>query len=260
MLVGKSTQVVDGVGQYTGMTIVTTNTKQLKRSTEKDAWRSGQKNAMGMINYFKKKAAQGDTTADERLMKTIAVVQGYVQYTQVDPLSDVHDDPAISKAIEELKAVEAAKAAEAAEWEALSDSAMMRELERVAMPMQMDSYTKKVILNDDQFKHYMTEFRKIDKDNSGYIEKTEIVSLLSQHLGGRDPTPEQTEEVFGNMDANKDGLISLEEWIGAVIGKDYAVSNEAAQSFATENPDMSILDMDGHPLCVGLIYMFKGGG
>lgn len=87
-LAGKSTHQVDGIGSFTGMTIVTTNTQKLKRATEKDAWVAGQKDCVGMLSYYKKKAAEGDEQAAGRIEKTIKIIEGYSEYTQVNPLEE----------------------------------------------------------------------------------------------------------------------------------------------------------------------------
>lgn len=82
-LAGKSTNHVDGVGLFTGMTIVTRNTSKLKPATEKDAWAAGQKSAVRMLNFFRRKAEEGDKEAARRIDDTIAVIVGYSEYTQV---------------------------------------------------------------------------------------------------------------------------------------------------------------------------------
>lgn len=285
MLAGKSTHRVDEIGEFTGMNIVTSKTRRLKRSTEREAWIAGQKSAVRMLDYYKRKALEGDEVAAGRIDATRAVIQGYVAYTQVDPLprarrsslagnspradagtdatpgspsravrftssisEEVPDEPASFDGTTELVAGAVAAAAES------------RERDRVALPMQMEAFSPKVVLSDSQYRLYKKHFNAIDQDGSGVIERSEVVTLLTAQMG-KEPRPEQVESFLAKFDENQDGAISLEEWIAAVVGKEFAVSSLAADEIGGSDKDApTFLDMNGDPMAMGLIYVFAGGG
>lgn len=87
-LAGKSTHKVDGIGKFTGMGIITSGAYKLKQASEKEAWVAGQKSALGMLQYYRKKAAEGDDSAAERIQKTIDIIKGYAEFTGETPSVD----------------------------------------------------------------------------------------------------------------------------------------------------------------------------
>lgn len=253
LLAGKSTHHVDGIGQYTGMNIVTANTRKLKRATEMEAWIAVQKSALRMLRYYETKAEEGDEKCKDRIETTRTVIEAYSEYTHSNPLADEQSAPADSPepappAPPDLDSEAAAAASEA------------RERERVALPMQMEAFSKMVVLSDAQYQLYKKDFDAVDKDGSGRVDKGEVAALLAAQLGS-EPRPEQVQGFVDKFDKNKDGLISLEEWIGAVVGKDYAVSSGAlGEAGGGEKGSPEFLDREGSPLAMGLIYVFAGGG
>jgi len=253
LLAEKSTHQVDGIGQYNGMNIVTSNTQKLKRATEREAWVAVQKSAMRMLKYYKTKAQEGDQDCKDRIEPTRAVIQAYSEFTQTNPLADEEAGPAAAPE-------PAPPAAPDLDSEAAAAASEARERERVALPMQMEAFSKMVVLSDAQYQLYEKDFNAVDKDSSGRIDKREVAALLTAQLG-REPKPEQVQSFVDKFDKNKDGLISLEEWIGAVVGKDYAVSSGAlGEAKDGEKGSPEFLDHDGDPMAMGLIYVFTGGG
>jgi hypothetical protein len=142
---------------------------------------------------------------------------------------------------------------------AVAAAAEMAERERVALPMQMEAFSKMVVLSEAQFNLYKRDFDAVDKDGSGKVDKQEVTALLAAQLG-QDPRPDQVEFFLQKFDENKDGLITLEEWITAVVGKQWAVSSEVLEEPSEDKEGAPILDADGEPMAMGLIYVFKGGG
>lgn len=257
-LAGKSTNFVDGVGEFNGMNIVTTNTHKLKRSSEKEAWMSGQTSAVRSMKYFEKKSAEGDASAEERIKTTRKVIEGYSEFTHTNPLADdpcaapppTASDPPSSAVVSKDLDVEAAVAASEA-----------RERERVALPMQMEAFSKKVVLSDVQYRLYQKGFEERDLDGSGKIEASEVAALLASQLNS-EPTPEQLEAFSKKFDKNRDGSITLDEWIGGIVGKEFQVSSLVLGKGddVPEGGSLAGTDADGNPMAMGLIYVFTGGG
>ena len=79
---------VDGIGEWTGMGILTSDASKLKRVTEKEGWEAGQANAVRMLQYYKELAAGGDESAQDRIEETVEVIRGYSQFTGVTPSLD----------------------------------------------------------------------------------------------------------------------------------------------------------------------------
>ena len=118
----------------------------------------------------------------------------------------------------------------------------------------------KVVISDAQFAVYKSDFDKADLNGDGVLEEDEVSEMLKLQLGSA-PKADQVSSFMAAFDKDGDGRITVEEWIGAIIGKKYSVSPEmvrTASAEASENPDC--LDKDGEPICVGLIYEFVGGG
>lgn len=85
-LAGKSTHKVDGVGDFTGMTTVTSKegSRKLTPVTEREAWAAGQKAAVRMLSYYRRKLDEApDEETAQRIENTIEVIVGYSEYTQV---------------------------------------------------------------------------------------------------------------------------------------------------------------------------------
>uniref|UniRef100_A0A7S4SCE2 EF-hand domain-containing protein n=1 Tax=Alexandrium monilatum TaxID=311494 RepID=A0A7S4SCE2_9DINO len=264
VLAGKSTHRVDGVGEFTGMSIVTSKTKELKRATEREAWEAGQRTSVGMLEYYRKKAAEGDKECEDAIEPTKAVIEGYSQFTQVNPLAPPAGSE--SESNEDAAAQDNdADAADAGEDDdvdaaAIAAAAEARERKRVALPMQMEAFSQKVVLSERQFEMYRLAFDAVDKDRSGKVDRGEVAALIAAQLG-REPTPAQVEGFLDRFDANRDGLITLEEWIGATVGKEWAVSSGLlGEPPSEEQASPDFVDKDGNPMAVGLIYVFTGGG
>ena len=86
LFAGKSTHQVDGVGEWTGMGIVSSNFRNLRRSDEKAGWLQGQAASVRMLDYYKKQVEEGDESLKDRIPTTEAVIEGYGQFTGRNPL------------------------------------------------------------------------------------------------------------------------------------------------------------------------------
>merc|ERR1740123_2063378 len=120
----------------------------------------------------------------------------------------------------------------------------------------MEAFSPKVVLSDAQYRLYKRHFEAVDVNGSGLIERSEVVTLLAAQMG-KEPQPEQVERYLDRFDKNHDGAISLEEWIGAVVGKEFAISSLPEEKVYGASKDAPVfLDANGDPLAMGLIYMF----
>mmetsp|Transcript_13459 Transcript_13459/g.31623 ORF Transcript_13459/g.31623 Transcript_13459/m.31623 type:complete len:577 (-) Transcript_13459:54-1784(-) len=58
-------------------------------------------------------------------------------------------------------------------------------------------------------------FKRLDKDGSGYLDRTELAAGIRVALG-KDPDPEMLERVWREADVNKDGVIATDEFSEAM--------------------------------------------
>eukprot|EP00559_Dactyliosolen_fragilissimus_P008881 CAMPEP_0184858614 /NCGR_PEP_ID=MMETSP0580-20130426/3684_1 /TAXON_ID=1118495 /ORGANISM="Dactyliosolen fragilissimus" /LENGTH=582 /DNA_ID=CAMNT_0027354853 /DNA_START=278 /DNA_END=2026 /DNA_ORIENTATION=- len=93
---------------------------------------------------------------------------------------------------------------------------------------------------------YKEAFNKLDTDNSGYIEASEVEALLSDVYDGDDGAPDYEVEAFLNFfDSNKDGKISWDEFergLGAYV------SNRASKKMNSKDN----IKVDSAPKPTGL--------
>jgi len=89
---------------------------------------------------------------------------------------------------------------------------------------------------------YKKAFDKIDADNSGYIERDEIASMLREVYGGDAPAFEQT-TFLKFFDANNDGKISWEEFEkGLGVVNQERAAGAVANNILLEGSDDSSLE------------------
>lgn len=75
----------------------------------------------------------------------------------------------------------------------------------------------RIILSDKQKLRNLTEaaFKKVDIDQSGFVEKDELQKVMedvAKDIGVEKPTREDVDEVLKELDENKDGRLSLDEF------------------------------------------------
>ena len=58
---------------------------------------------------------------------------------------------------------------------------------------------------------YQAAFRRIDKDNNGYIDINEVEALLTETYGF-EPLEEEVAAFMDNFDLNRDGRVTWEEF------------------------------------------------
>lgn len=88
---------------------------------------------------------------------------------------------------------------------------------------------------------YKTAFAKYDKDNSGLIDKNEILQLL--HDLGWAETEEEAQKAIDGMDVNKDGQLELEEFMR---WSEYAFKHKALKAH-NRSESLSLKDCDKTP-------------
>ena len=71
---------------------------------------------------------------------------------------------------------------------------------------------RSVVLSEHQFKIFENDFNQYDKDGTGFLEDQELVALLTDQLGA-EPDDAQREVMLEALDRNKDGLVSLDEYV-----------------------------------------------
>ena len=60
-------------------------------------------------------------------------------------------------------------------------------------------------------------FSMLDKDGNGFIDREQLVGILSQHGFINSQTlQEEVNEIFAESDTNKDGKIDFDEFVGTV--------------------------------------------
>lgn len=71
-------------------------------------------------------------------------------------------------------------------------------------------------ITDDQIRGAVINlFKRYDKDNSGYVEKSEITNLcndLQRELNSKKQfTKDQVEDILNSLDKNQDGRVTKDE-------------------------------------------------
>ena len=64
-----------------------------------------------------------------------------------------------------------------------------------------------ILLSSVAHAQFTDDFKEMDANGNGYIEKTELSAYIKDNMG------EQTEGVFTSLDKNRDGSISEEEFM-----------------------------------------------
>lgn len=117
-----------------------------------------------------------------------------------------------------------------------------------------------VVINEDQYKIYKAAFDSVDIDSDGCLERDEVEKFLRSAIGDR-ATDEYVKNWMTRVDDSKDNLIQIDEWIRAVIGKDYVITSNSLKLIKSEGGAAQKMprDADKAPLCIGLVYKFVDG-
>lgn len=75
---------------------------------------------------------------------------------------------------------------------------------------------------------YKNDFGEFDMDNSGLLEKKEVLKLAAKQLG-RAVSEEEGSMFLDQLDTNADGKVSLDEYIKYVVGGEYEIRTGPAQ-------------------------------
>ena len=78
------------------------------------------------------------------------------------------------------------------------------------------------VLTGPEYNIYVADFNKFDADGDGLLDDQEVVALLTEQLG-KAPTAAAVATYFAEVDRNRDGVVSLEEYITSVVGAGWAV-------------------------------------
>jgi len=87
-----------------------------------------------------------------------------------------------------------------------------------------DVKDREVGLKQAQYDMYKNDFGQFDKDQDGFLDQPEIVSLLKVQLQ-RDPTEAEIQLWLQEFDANGDGRFSFEEYMGALFTSGYVIED-----------------------------------
>lgn len=79
------------------------------------------------------------------------------------------------------------------------------------MSLQRNRYALKVKQNDSQKKEYTQAFEIFDKNKDGMISRQELKTIMRSL--GQNPTEDDIEEMLLNVDRDKDGQISYDEFM-----------------------------------------------
>jgi len=74
-----------------------------------------------------------------------------------------------------------------------------------------------VPLTEQEHLYFQTDFKTFDKNNSGFLEQSELPALLEKQLN-RKPSDEEAAAVFAQMDENNDEVISYNEYMKVMAG------------------------------------------
>ena len=73
-------------------------------------------------------------------------------------------------------------------------------------------------LTQAEFDVYTTDFKEFDLDGDGFLDKDEVTKMFRKQLE-REPTEKEVDTFMGAFDTNKDGKVSLQEYVGRLCGK-----------------------------------------
>lgn len=74
---------------------------------------------------------------------------------------------------------------------------------------------KKLLADDNALKAIAeAAFKKVDTDNSGFIDRNELKALMDEASQGNFPsvTEAELDEIYKGLDTNNDGKISVDEF------------------------------------------------
>lgn len=91
----------------------------------------------------------------------------------------------------------------------------------------MDSFSRPVLTNA-QHVVCRRDFESFDTDKSKLLERKEIPKLLTKQLE-RKPTKSEIQSFMHENDMNKDGKVSLVEYITSIFGKDWRMDGDMAR-------------------------------
>lgn len=141
-----------------------------------------------------------------------------------------------------------------------SEAKQMEQLQSDQTTLELGEYSRKVVISRKQWAIYKKDFDAVDADGDGQLQLSEIQTMLENQLE-RKVTEAELQQWMEEFDANKDGFVSLVEWISAVIGKEFSLATDIDENDEQyKDPHEGIIDKDGLPLAIGKIYVFTGGG
>lgn len=56
----------------------------------------------------------------------------------------------------------------------------------------------------------------LDKDGNGFVDRDEIMGILSQHGHINERIQKDADEIFNSVDVNRDGKIDFEEFVATI--------------------------------------------
>jgi len=117
--------------------------------------------------------------------------------------------------------IDAKNAKEQNVWQMVDDGFDRKRMEK-HVKLQYKNFLKKIkgkftIYPEARlFAEYKAAFDLFDVDSSGFIDKSEMKQVMSALLAD-EPTFEEVEEFFSWIDADKDGKVSFEEYLIAMV-------------------------------------------
>jgi len=220
----------------------------------------------------KEKAAAEKAAAEKKAAEAANAAEGS---DSDDWGSDSSDDDNEAKKPEEVKAAATKTAApppSKASEDSESDSDWGSDEETLTREVNTDIKSKsneivtmnrkawEVVINEAQYNIYKAAFDSADLDDDGCLEREEVEQLLKSTIGSR-ATDDYVKEWMTRVDDSKDNLIQIDEWIRAVIGKDYVITSNSLKLVKTSGgcAQKMPVDADKKPLCIGLVYKFTEG-
>ena len=94
-------------------------------------------------------------------------------------------------------------------------------------PSELVEWAMIDVLTSEAYAICQQDFESFDSDISGLLERKEIPKLLKKQLE-REPTESEVQAYMRENDINKDGKISLVEYIGSIYGKDWRIDGDEA--------------------------------